>query len=184
MEYGVQARVAAERKVPSPALEKVVEANTLLSGLGFESCGLAAAHGIHNGLTVSHRTHGMMHGEKVNIGTLAQLVLEGASTQTLDTFLTFSRSVGLPTTLAEIGFAAFVAATERILEESPHTSITFHHIIAEGDTVIAWVHWKTSPHHPGYTAADMFRIADGRIVEHWDVVQPLATSAEELATAG
>ncbi|WP_424217422.1 glycerol dehydrogenase (plasmid) [Streptomyces sp. BI20] len=103
MEYGEQARHAAERHVVTPALEKVTEANTLLSGLGFESCGLAAAHGIHNGLTVSHRTHGMMHGEKVNIGTLAQLVLEGAPTEELDAFLRFGRSVGLPTTLSEVG---------------------------------------------------------------------------------
>lgn len=103
MEYGPQARLAAEAHVVTPALEKVTEANTLLSGLGFESCGLAAAHGIHNGLTVSHKVHGMMHGEKVNIGTLAQLVLEGAPTDELDTYLRFSREVGLPTTLAEIG---------------------------------------------------------------------------------
>ncbi|MET3984608.1 glycerol dehydrogenase [Streptomyces sp. PvR034] len=103
MEYGHQARLAAEAHVVTPALEKVTEANTLLSGLGFESCGLAAAHGIHNGLTVSHRTHGMMHGEKVNLGTLAQLVLEGAPTEELDTYLRFSRGVGLPTTLAEVG---------------------------------------------------------------------------------
>ncbi|MFJ8017704.1 glycerol dehydrogenase [Streptomyces sp. NPDC096339] len=103
MEYGHQARISAEQHVVTPALEKVTEANTLLSGLGFESCGLAAAHGIHNGLTVSHKVHGMMHGEKVNIGTLAQLVLEGAPTEELDTYLEFSRSVGLPTTLAEIG---------------------------------------------------------------------------------
>ncbi|MEV7521105.1 glycerol dehydrogenase [Streptomyces sp. NPDC091371] len=103
MEYGHQARISAEQHVVTPALEKVTEANTLLSGLGFESCGLAAAHGIHNGLTVSHKVHGMMHGEKVNIGTLAQLVLEGADTDELNTYLKFSRAVGLPTTLAEIG---------------------------------------------------------------------------------
>ncbi|MFJ2404240.1 glycerol dehydrogenase [Streptomyces xanthochromogenes] len=103
MEYGPQARLAAEQHVVTPALEKITEANTLLSGLGFESCGLAAAHGIHNGLTVSPRVHGKMHGEKVNIGTLAQLVLEGASTDELDTFLRFGHKVGLPTTLADIG---------------------------------------------------------------------------------
>ncbi|MFE0105254.1 glycerol dehydrogenase [Streptomyces sp. NPDC059009] len=105
MEYGVQARLAAEQHVATPALEKITEANTLLSGLGFESCGLAAAHGIHNGFTSSPRTSTFMHGEKVNLGTLAQLVMEGAPTEELDTFLRFSRSVGLPTTLADIGLA-------------------------------------------------------------------------------
>ena len=50
----------------TPAVEKVIEANTLLSGLGFESGGLAAAHAIHNGLTAVAATHGLAHGEKVN----------------------------------------------------------------------------------------------------------------------
>jgi glycerol dehydrogenase len=44
-------RQAAQQHVVTPAPEKVVEANTLLSGLGFESGGLAAAHAVHNGLT-------------------------------------------------------------------------------------------------------------------------------------
>ncbi|MGW2014409.1 glycerol dehydrogenase [Streptomyces sp. NPDC001927] len=103
MEYGVQAKLAAEQHVVTPALEKITEANTLLSGLGFESCGLAAAHGIHNGFTASPNTGAFMHGEKVNMGTLAQLVMEGSPTEEIDTFLRFSREVGLPTTLAEIG---------------------------------------------------------------------------------
>jgi glycerol dehydrogenase len=62
--------------VVTPALERLVEANTLLSGLGFESSGLAAAHAVHNGLTVAPPTHSL-HGEKVAFGTLVQLVLEG-----------------------------------------------------------------------------------------------------------
>ena len=41
--------LAAEQHVVTPALERVIEANTYLSGVGFESGGLAAAHAIHNG---------------------------------------------------------------------------------------------------------------------------------------
>src|SRR5262245_40945384 len=48
---GGDALSAVREKVVTPALERVVEANTLLSGLEFESSGLAAAHAIHNGLT-------------------------------------------------------------------------------------------------------------------------------------
>ena len=55
------------------AVPYIVEANTLLSGLGFESAGLAAAHSIHNGLTVWEATHRFFHGEKVAIGVLAGL---------------------------------------------------------------------------------------------------------------
>ena len=48
LEYGSAARIACENNLLSPALERIVEANTLLSGLGFESGGLSTAHGIHD----------------------------------------------------------------------------------------------------------------------------------------
>ncbi|RKR74335.1 glycerol dehydrogenase [Frondihabitans australicus] len=87
----------------TPALENLVEANTLLSGLGFESGGLAAAHAIHNGLTAAPQTHGLAHGQKVNIGSIAQLVLEGAPREEIEDFVVFTTKVGLPNTLTEIG---------------------------------------------------------------------------------
>lgn len=87
----------------TPAVEKVIEANTLLSGLGFESGGLAAAHAIHNGLTAAPQTHGLAHGQKVNIGSLTQLVLEGAPTADIRDFIEFTTRVGLPNTLTEVG---------------------------------------------------------------------------------
>jgi glycerol dehydrogenase len=53
---GAEALRAVQTQVVTPALERLVEANTLLSGLGFESSGLAAAHAIHNGLTAAPAT--------------------------------------------------------------------------------------------------------------------------------
>jgi len=82
-----------------------VEANTLLSGLGFESSGLAAAHAIHNGLTTAKATHAYLRGEKVAFGLLAQIVLEGHPRAVLNRVLGFETEVGLPITLAEIGLA-------------------------------------------------------------------------------
>jgi glycerol dehydrogenase len=90
----------------TPAVEKVIEANTLLSGLGFESGGLAAAHAIHNGLTAVGATHGLAHGQKVNIGSVSQLVLEGAPTSEIRDFVEFTTRVGLPNTLTEVGLRA------------------------------------------------------------------------------
>ena len=94
---------AVRAGIVTPALDAVVEANTLLSGLGFESGGLAAAHAIHDGLSAAEQTHGLSHGEKVNIGTIAQLIMEGADTDELEDFIEFSTKVGLPTTLTEVG---------------------------------------------------------------------------------
>jgi glycerol dehydrogenase len=102
---GVAALRAVRARVVTPALERVAEANTLLSGLGFESSGLAAAHAVHNGLTAAPGTHDYLHGEKVAFGTLVQLVLEGRPQVLIDEVLGFCKAVGLPTTLAAIGIA-------------------------------------------------------------------------------
>ena len=103
IQFGYQAKLAVEKGVATEAVEKVVEANTLLSGLGFESSGLAAAHAIHNGFTVLEETHHAYHGEKVAFGTLVQLVLENRSREELEEVLFFCDEVGLPITLADIG---------------------------------------------------------------------------------
>jgi glycerol dehydrogenase len=105
LEDGAAALRAVETKVVTPALERLVEANTLLSGLGFESSGLAAAHAVHNGLTVAPGTHHYLHGEKVAFGLLVQLVLEGSPRATVEQVLGFSTEVGLPISLAEIGLS-------------------------------------------------------------------------------
>jgi len=102
---GVAAIGALERREPNEALDRLVEANTLLSGLGFESSGLAAAHAIHNGLTAAPGAHAYMHGEKVAFGLLAQLMLESQPASVVEEVLAFANSVGLPTTLADIGIA-------------------------------------------------------------------------------
>ena len=87
----------------TPALKRFVEANTLLSGIGFESSGLAADHAVHNGLTTARATHDYLHGEKVALGLLTQLVLERQPRSVPHRVPGFATEVGLPITLADIG---------------------------------------------------------------------------------
>lgn len=103
MEDGYKAKEACEAGMVTPALENIVEACILHSGLGFESGGLAAAHAIHNGLTILEGSHGYFHGEKVAFGTLAQLVLENAPEEELYEVLNFCLNLGLPVCLEDIG---------------------------------------------------------------------------------
>lgn len=103
MEYGRLAISACKQGVVTPALERIVEANTLLSGLGFESGGLASCHAIHNGLTIREETHAFWHGEKVTIGVLASLFLTDEPPSRIDKVYDFCLDVGLPVTLADIG---------------------------------------------------------------------------------
>lgn len=101
--HGAAAKIAGEKHIVTPDLERIVEANILLSGIGFESAGLAAAHAIHNGLTALAETHSYYHGEKVAFGVLAGLRLAGSSQEEIETVCAFCEQIGLPTTLADIG---------------------------------------------------------------------------------
>ena len=103
LEFGFQAKSAVEMKSVTPAVEAVVEANILLSGLGFESGGLAAAHAVHNGLTVLDGTHAAFHGQKVAFGVITQMLLEGRPSQDVDQVLQFCLRVGLPVCLEDLG---------------------------------------------------------------------------------
>lgn len=103
LEFGVSAKSACESKIVTPALEKVVEANTLLSGLGFESGGVAVAHALSEGFSVIPEMHHYSHGEKVAFGLLVHLILEGRPQPVLDEIYSFCSAVGLPVTLAELG---------------------------------------------------------------------------------
>ncbi|MBN1857557.1 MAG: glycerol dehydrogenase [Dehalococcoidia bacterium] len=103
LEHGLAAKLSCQAHVVTPALEHIVEANTLLSGLGFESGGMGAAHSIHNGLIVLPQTHSFFHGEKVALGVLASLFLTDKPSELVDEVYGFCEEVGLPTTFADIG---------------------------------------------------------------------------------
>ena len=103
MEEGIKAKIALEAGACTPAVEKIIEANTLLSGIGFESGGLAGAHAIHNGFTVLEECHHMDHGEKVAFGTITQLVLENIDLDELYEIIDWCIELGLPVTLKELG---------------------------------------------------------------------------------
>lgn len=100
--YSYLAVADGKAHVVTKALENIIEANTLMSGLGFESGGLSGAHAIHDGLTTLEATHDLTHGEKVAYGTLTQLMLEGADKVRYNKYFEFILSLGLPTTLNDL----------------------------------------------------------------------------------
>ena len=123
---GEKALLAAQAGVVSDALERIVEANTYLSGSGFESSGRAGAHAIHNGFTILEECHHLYHGEKVAFGTLAQLALQNSPMEEIETVLAFCKNVGLPITLAQMGVKEDIEA--KIREVAKATC-------AEGETI-------------------------------------------------
>lgn len=126
LEDGLKAKAAVENKVVTKALENVIEANTYLSGVGFESSGLAAAHAIHNGLTVIEETHDLLHGEKVAFGTICQMVLENDELDEIQEIVDFCRALGLPTNFKDMGMEN--VSDEKLMEAAELAC-------AEGDTM-------------------------------------------------
>jgi glycerol dehydrogenase len=116
-EYGVAALEECDQKVAGPAMERIVEANILLSGLGFESGGVAAAHAVHHGLCELDDVHHYLHGEKVAIGVLAELKLEKVPEKDYEAVRKFIADVRLPTKLAGIGIVDATPEKLRIIAE-------------------------------------------------------------------
>lgn len=99
---GLKARQSAQNQVPSEELENIIEANIYLSGVGFESNGLACAHSIYNAFTILPHCHHMYHGELVAFGTIVQLVLENSPEAEITEAIQFCISVGLPVSFSDI----------------------------------------------------------------------------------
>jgi predicted SnoaL-like aldol condensation-catalyzing enzyme len=55
----------------------------------------------------------------------------------------------------------------------PGANVKVDHVLADGDLVAVHYLTKTGPEDRGFMAVDVFRVANGKIVEHWDVVQPV-----------
>ena len=104
--HGVDACGAVRAGRVTDALEHVVEANTLLSGVGFESGGLAGAHAYAQGFTVLPDVErNYLHGEMVGMGVIAQLMLEQNESEARRVAAFFA-SIGLPVHLEQIGMTA------------------------------------------------------------------------------
>ena len=103
LEFGADARRACEAHTVTPALERVVEANTLLSGLGFESGGVAVAHALSESFSLIDEMHAFSHGEKVAFGLLSHLIIENRPDNVIGDIIRFCLDVGLPVTLSDLG---------------------------------------------------------------------------------
>ncbi len=104
MTYGAQARLESEAGIAGPAMDAIIEANILLSGLGFESGGISGSHAVGHGFyhVAEYFESPRFHGEVVAFGALTQLMLESRPPEFLDAVFGLCLDVGLPTTFADL----------------------------------------------------------------------------------
>ena len=76
------------------------------------------------------------------------------------------------------GAEAFIGFVNWYRGEYPELHIDIKRTVAEGDLVVTHGLITTSAEDRGTAAADIFRLEDGKIVEHWDVLQPVPEDAE------
>lgn len=113
----VEAVRAVRNSEVTDAVERIVEANVLLSGLGFESGGLSIAHAMNRGLTAVPEIAGSLHGEMVGYALRVQLLLERRPKDVLGDLDAFYREIGLPRTLRELGLARPAAEVADLIAE-------------------------------------------------------------------
>lgn len=124
--FSAEALAAVDLGKTSQALENVVEACILGSGLGFENTGLSIAHAMTRGLMASPETRQAMHGEHVAYGLLIQLLLETRPADFMDDLLKFYEDIGLPRSLAQLGQTS--AITPEIIDGIVLPSLDAPHI--------------------------------------------------------
>jgi len=138
---GRQAVADCAVHLATPDVEAVLEATVLMSGIGFESGGVAAAHAIHNGMTEVPATAQYLHGEKVAYGLLASLFLSERPEALRAALFAFCADVGLPVRLHQIGLTAQDrAALTLIGEKTCKTGSNIHNEpfdVTPEDVVIA-----------------------------------------------
>jgi predicted SnoaL-like aldol condensation-catalyzing enzyme len=78
------------------------------------------------------------------------------------------------------GADAFIGFVTGFAGQFPDLQIEIKRVLGENDLVVTHGLIKTSAQGPGTVAADFFRLENGKIVEHWDVLQPFPeTSAND-----
>lgn len=139
-DHAAPALAAVDRGEADEAVERVVEATVLWSGLAFENGGLSIVHSMTRGLSAVPSLAGALHGLQVAYALLVQCLLEDRDPAFMDDLLAFYRGIGLPRGLADLGLETPTDADYALIAEltlqAPHAR-NFDRDLAPEDLVRA-----------------------------------------------
>ncbi len=75
--------------------------------------------------------------------------------------------------MAQSGAETVRALFKGFYAASPGATVVVKRALADGDLVAVHYNMKMKPEDRGFAVVDIFRIENGKIAEHWDVVQPV-----------
>jgi predicted SnoaL-like aldol condensation-catalyzing enzyme len=110
--------------------------------------------------------------EQANLDLVLKMhaeVLDKLDSSKVDQYL--SQDYLQHSSLAEPGLASLKAFLDKVKVESPEAKHHIKRALVDGDLVAVHVHVVRFPGDPGLAVVDIFRVADGKVVEHWDVLQ-------------
>ena len=84
--------------------------------------------------------------------------------------------------LAPDGIEGFKGFIGFLKDKFPNGRNNVKRVLADGDFVVLHVHARGDPEERGNAIIDIFRLENGKIVEHWDVIQPAPEKAANTNT--
>ena len=95
---------------------------------------------------------------------------------------TWVAAIGNTTPAQPDGAEAFVEFVTGFTQAYPLLRVDFKHLVAEGDLVAVHSNYVREPNDRGLAVMDIFRLEDGKIVDHWDSIQEVPTEAANSNT--
>jgi predicted SnoaL-like aldol condensation-catalyzing enzyme len=75
------------------------------------------------------------------------------------------------------GAEAFIAFVHSMRSQFPEMRLEIKRVITQGEMVVTHSHMTLTRGEPGLALADFFRFEEGKVVEHWDVIQNIPDSS-------
>ena len=103
-QFGEKAVADCREHKTTPEFEKTVEACAFLSGVACLNAGCSGAHGLGDHISTMPGGHDWLHGERVAVGLVMQLIIEEYDMSEIEKVLTFLTRCGVPATIKDLGY--------------------------------------------------------------------------------